>query len=121
MKIRLFVIGLGLLFTLTGCGETIIPLENPEPQLFSEFYEGENFTILDRTIIESNAYVSLGYGLDDGYMLGAYHISNYRVLYDEEYYNLQQGHQLGLYKAEDLIEYGITGISRSCSYDDSCG
>ncbi len=52
--------------------------------------------------------------------MGAVHLDNYRVLYEDEYYDLLQGYKLGLYDAEELLNYGITGISRSCSYDDSC-
>jgi len=108
----------------------IEPLTNPDIVSFDEFYVNEfyigkdfigiNYRIFKRTVIENKVYVSLGYGLNDGYLLNTAHLDNYRVLYGGEYYNLQQGYQLGLYTAEDLIDFGVKGVHRSCSYDDSC-
>jgi hypothetical protein len=117
---KIVILVMLLVFALAGCSEKIEPLENPEPELFSEFYLGDNFTILKRTIIEDKAYYTIGYPINDGYVLGAVHLDNYRILYNDEYYDLQQGYKLGLYDAENLLNYGIQGMSRSCSYDDSC-
>ncbi len=136
MKRILMFIVITCIVVLSGCGkseelvESIEPLENPEIELFSEFHNeelllgdynlGTTFIIYKRIKQEQHAFFLLPYALNDGYTLGAPHLYSYRILYNEEYYDLHQGYKLGLYTAEDLISYGIKGVTRNCSYDDSC-
>lgn len=119
MKKWLFVLLL-FLMSLSGCSEQVTPMENPDEDAFSTFYVGDDFSILKRILIEDKSYYMIGYMINDGYALGAVHMDNYRVLYKDEYYDLQQGYTLGLYEAEDLLDIGITNISRSCSANDTC-
>lgn len=109
-----------LVVMLSGCEEEIEPIDNPEIDLFQVLHVSLEYTIYVRSEIdETRAYYAIGYGIGDGYVLGEYHMHNYRVLYDGEYYNLQQGNQLGLYEGEDLIEYGVDGISYNCYEKDN--
>ncbi len=112
MKSILYVLMITLVsVTLYAC-QSVKPLENPEPELFSLFYEGSNFTILKRTDInEDIIYPSIAVIIFDDnnemYAIGAYHINNYLVYYKDKYYDLQAGNLLHLYTADDLIEIGI--------------
>jgi len=46
--------------------------------------------------------------------IGLYHLGNYIVLYDNEYYDIQTGSSLNLYTSNELYNMGI-GIN--CSED----
>jgi len=112
-KTLIFIIVLIIMIGMSACEKIeVVPMENPEPELFNTFYEGDGYEILRRREIEEGkVYVSLGYGVeaDEGYscLTGASVIDNYRVLYDGEYYNIQTGSHLGLYTGNDLEEIGI--------------
>jgi len=103
-----------LLALLSSCNgkEEIIPMENPEIESFSVFYEGNDYTIFKRTEIEPRSYISLGYGFgegDTGCLIGAFHMLNYRVMFELEYYNLQQAGMLELFTCEKMLELEIIG------------
>jgi len=111
-KLLLAVFILFFSISLSAC-QKVEPIENPEPELFSVFHEKENFTLLIRTDIDSDqAYTSVGYTIydknGDTCLVGSAQISNYLVLYKEKYYNIQTGSQLGLFNADDLIDWGIS-------------
>jgi hypothetical protein len=105
---------------LSGCQASIDPMSDPEIDLFTPFHVEDDFTIYKRTSIENQIYTMIGYPIDDGYLLGTSHQINYRVYYKDAYYTLLQGHELGLYQAQDLLDYGVTGLSHHCSFDESC-
>lgn len=109
-----------LCFILTGCHPSIDPMSDPEIDLFTSFHVEDEFTIYKRTSIENQLYTMEGYPIDNGYLLGQVHLDNYRVFYEDEYYTLLQGYELGLYQAQDLLDYGVTGLSRYCQADDTC-
>jgi len=88
------------------------PLENPHPELFDIFIEEEDYLILKRAEIDDSLIfpmIALVITYSDGTetSIGLSTEYQYRVLYKEEYYSLQAGNQLGLFYAENLIEYGI--------------
>ncbi|GEM_PF-2233366 len=104
---------------LISCGY-VAPLENPEPELFSVFHEGDDFTILMRTEIDPDTlYVSMGYGIKSpkGYacITGAYEMVNYMVLYNDKYYDIVSGAEFNIYSAFELSDWGI---SVSCTIED---
>lgn len=100
---------------LIGCTR-VESLENPEPELFSTFHEGEEYTILKRTEIPSQAYLSIGYIINSpkGYscVVGSYEKMHYIVLYEDEYYDIINASYLDLFTSDDLVDFGI---SVSCS------
>lgn len=108
LSILIFV----LLTSLLGCSEQIQPLENPQPELFTLFYEADKYEIYKRTEIdEEKFYPLIGFPIrsDSGTSctIGLYHLENYIVLYEDEYYDLQTGARLKLFTGNDLIEVGI--------------
>lgn len=112
MKKGLFLLIIILVVILSACDtEKIIPLEDPQHELFSTLYEGDGYTILKRTEIdESQYYYMIAYYIDDGTrtcILGHYHIVNYRVLYNDNYYDILQGAKFDLYSCAKLIELEI--------------
>ena len=123
MKSKIIML-LFVLLLLAGCTEEIEPIENPIVEDFNIFYaEDEDFTIYRRTEIDDDViYTMIGYQLDDGdsgLLIGSYHMLNFMVLYDDEFYTLLDGNKLGLYSGQDLIDFGIDGISVRCD-DASC-
>ena len=104
-----FVAGIALL--LVGCTK-VEPLENPEPELFTSFHEGEDFSILRRTDIDPNqGYIMIGLIINSpkGYtcIVGEFERQNYLVLFEDEYYDLINGSYLKLYTANELVDWGI--------------
>ena len=112
-----FIAGISLL--LLGCTK-VMPLENPEPELFSTFHEGDDFTILKRTDIDPNQlYNTIGLIINSpkGYtcLVGEFERLNYLVLFEEEYYDIINGSYLKLYTASELTDWGI---NLSCQLDE---
>ncbi|PKK97661.1 MAG: hypothetical protein CVV57_10895 [Tenericutes bacterium HGW-Tenericutes-2] len=104
-----FIAAIALL--LVGCTK-ILPLDNPEPELFSTFHEGDDFTILKRIDIDPNQiYYCIGLIINSpkGYtcLVGEYERLNYLVLFEDEYYDIINGSYLNLYTANELIDWGI--------------
>ena len=113
MRKLLVLVLITVTLMLCSCGNRIVPLENPEPELFSNFYVGENYTLLKRTIIpEMDNYTTEAYGIGEDYIVGSFHMRHYRVLYNDEYFNIVQGEQLGLYTVDELIEMEVPGITQ---------
>lgn len=113
----LFIAGIALL--LVGCTK-VMPLENPEPELFASFYAGDDFTILKRDDIDSNQFynaIGLIINSPKGYtcIVGEFERLNYLVLFEDEYYDIINGSYLKLYTANELIEWGI---NVSCQLDE---
>jgi|AntAceMinimDraft_18_1070375.scaffolds.fasta_scaffold02209_3 hypothetical protein len=118
-KLILSMLMLAILFSVLACGEKIEPLENPQSELFSTFYEGDGFTILKRTEIDPDVMYELpAFSLKSekgtSCIIGSEQMDNYLVLYNEEYYNVQDGTYLNLYTGNELINLGVGG---SCTED----
>ena len=101
-----------LMITLLGCTNIVEPLENPESELFTVFYTGDNYEIYKRTEIDENKFYPLiGFPVksDKGTSctIGLYHLENYIVHYKEDYYDLQSGSRLDLFTGNDLVEMEI--------------
>lgn len=107
ISLLLFVLILGL----AACNnEKAIPLENPEPELFSIIYESDEYSILKRTVITDQVYNMIAYYVGHGEntcTVGEYHKANYLILYNEEYYDIVEANKLDLYKCSDLINLGV--------------
>lgn len=104
-----------LVVSVSACNQRAVTLENPESELFSLFYEGDDYSILKRIDIDPKA-IYYGYAVYIGdekeyCMVGDFHIKNYRVLYKDKYYDIVNGEKLGLYSSQDLIDIGIENIS----------
>lgn len=114
-KLILSIIIFVLAISISACNPKVVPMENPESELFSVFYEGEDYTILIRTNIDPDAlYYAYARGIGnekDNCVVGDAHIKNYRVLYKEKYYDIVDGENLGLYSVQDLMDMGIENIS----------
>ncbi|MDD3123074.1 MAG: hypothetical protein PHC62_06095 [Candidatus Izemoplasmatales bacterium] len=100
-----------LTILLVGCAN-VVTLDNPEPELFSVFHEGDNYIIFIRTEIDPDQlYDSMGYYIKGpkGYscLVGAYEKVNYIVLYNDEYYDIINGAQMNLYTTQELIDWGV--------------
>ena len=106
----LFLVILMVIVSL-GKKEEILALEDPHPELFSVFYEGDGYSILKRTEIdELQAYTLIAFHIDDGTdicTVSSVHKINYRVLYNDKYYDIVQGVDLELYTCAKLIELEI--------------
>ncbi len=105
-----------LILSLFGCSSKVAPLENPQPELFTLFYTGENYEIYKRTEIdEEKLYILIGFPIESdsgtSCTIGLYHLENYIVFYHEKYYDLQAGARLNLFSGNDLI---VMGIHASC-------
>ncbi len=117
-KIVLSVFMLVMSISLFGCSEKVTPLENPENELFTNFYTGSNFEIYIRTEIDEEKYYQLmGFHIESDKgtycTIGLYHLENYLVYYKEAYYDLLSGAKLNLYTGNDLIDFGIDASCRN--------
>lgn len=116
MKRLLIIMMFLVVISMVSC-DKIVPLENPEPSLFDFYQIEENFTILKRSDIDPNqAYITLAYIIQSpkgqSFFIGQYEMLNYMVLYDDDYYDLQNASYLSLFTADDLHEWNI---NVSCS------
>lgn len=111
MKKALLVVVVLLTIVLSAC-QRVIPLDNPEPELFSVVHEGDDFTLLRRTEIESER-ICLAIALPINSPKGLYcaigwcELQDYLVLYDDDYYDLIGGAEMNLFTATDLMGWGV--------------
>jgi hypothetical protein len=111
-KVILSMLLLTFTISFSACTNNGVPLENPQPELFSLFYTGDDYEIYKRIDIdEEKTYALIGYPIESDKgttcTIGLIHLENYIVLYNNEYYDLQTGARLNLYKGNELINMGI--------------
>lgn len=116
-KCILFLIMFSFILSLFACSQKIAPLENPQPELFTLFYSGENYSIYKRIDIdEEKFYPLLGFPLESekgtSCSVGLYHLENYIVFYDDYYYDLQSSTRLKLFNGNELTTMGIDANCR---------
>ena len=102
-----------LLFCLSSCNKTFDSIENPQPELFSVFYEDDEYTILVRSELEKSFFGdAMVIESEKGYTcsVGQYHMVNYMILANGEYYNILVGAQMNLYTGNDLVDLDM-GVS----------
>lgn len=110
-KVIVLVSVIIILIFLNGC-ETPEPLENPSPELFSDFYVDDEYMILKKTHIDPvaiyNAYAVILETFDgDTCTVGHYHEVNYMFLYNEKYYGIREASKLDIFTCDDLEEVNV--------------
>jgi len=111
-KIVFLVLMIAFSFGISACTYQTDPLDNPQPEFFTLFYTGDGYTIYKRIDIdEEKMYALIGFLVESEKgttcTMGLYHLENYIVFYNDEYYDLQAGAQMKLYQGNDLVNMGI--------------
>lgn len=126
-KIIVLSISMLIVLLLSSCSK-LETIEDPELDLFSEFYIDDEYTILKRTNIEQMSYyayaINLKTGDDESCIAGHYHEMNYMFLYESEYYGIKEASKLGLFTCSDLRELKVLNSNGlidepNDSYEDS--
>lgn len=118
MKKVILIVILLVVLMISGC-KSQIPDVQPKQvsniKEFTEIYRGENFVLYKRTEIDPDqAYIlpaySVGKGKDEC-LIGSYEIIHYLVEFEDEYYDLIDGYELGLYEPKQMIDMGVEGAN----------
>ena len=111
MKRVLIVLLIVLLtFSLSGCNEKIEPLESIDISSYDVLYESDEYKIyMLKEISEWQHTIGIPVEELEGRTcyLGITQKNAYVVLYEGDYYSLQNGVKLGLFHTDDLIEQGV--------------
>lgn len=99
---------------LTSCTkEVAVPMENPQIELFHLVFEGDDYSIFKRTIIDTEKYYyMIGYPFgsdDDKCTVGEEQKDNYRFQYGDKYYDIVEANKLGIFTCNQLKEIGAIG------------
>jgi hypothetical protein len=99
---------------LTSCrSEKAIALENPQIELFNVIYESDEYSIFIRTDIDAGqSFYKPAYtvGIDgETCIVGEEQKYNYRILYNEKYYDIVEANKFSLFTCSELREIGVIG------------
>ena len=111
-KISMVLIAMILAIILSSCSKgEAIPLDDPQIELFHVIFEGDNYSIFERTVIDhEKAYILIAYEIcqpGKTCTVGEQHKDNYRFLYKQKYYDIVEADKLNLFTCEKLIELNI--------------
>ncbi len=109
-KIVLLIIIILVVVLIKTWGFWATPIENPEVDMFEEYYVDDDFTVYIRSeLVEYWEMVGYGFGkrFATQCMVGGYEDANYMFYYKDKYYDIVEINKINIVSCEDLYKMGM--------------